>query len=90
MILYYHLGKANMVVNSLNRLSIESLAHVDKEKGKLVKDIHHLANLGVCLLDFEEGAVFMQEVARSYLGAKIKERQMLDPALMRIKGDVGG
>lgn len=49
MSLYYHQGKANMVTDALNRLSMGSLSHIDEKKGDLVKDIHHLANLRVFL-----------------------------------------
>lgn len=57
--LHYHLGKANMVVDALSRLSMGSLSHVDEEKQGLVKYIHHLANLRVCLLDSENGGMIM-------------------------------
>mgnify|MGYP005874182081 CR=1 FL=1 len=79
-----------MVADALSRLSMGSLAHVDKEKRELVKDIHRLANLGVCLLDSKDSGVIVQEVVRSSLGAEIKEKQVLDPILMKIKSDVGG
>lgn len=78
-----------MVVDSLSRSSMGSLSHVDEEKWDLVKDIHCLANIGVCLLDFEDGCVFVKEVAKSSLSAEVKEKQMLDPILMQIKNDVG-
>ena len=57
MSLHYHLGKAIIVVDALSRLSMGNLAHVEEERRELVKDIHHLANLGVCLLDFKDGGV---------------------------------
>ncbi|KAF3659076.1 hypothetical protein FXO38_07330 [Capsicum annuum] len=41
-------------------LSMWSLSCVEEEKWEMVKDIHHLANLGVCLLDSEDGSVFVQ------------------------------
>lgn len=55
-----------------------------------MKDIHHLANRGVRLLNSKGGGVLVQEVDRLSLSAKILEKQMLDPVLIRIKGDVGG
>jgi len=51
MSLHYHPGKPNMVIDALSRLSMGSLAHVDKGIQELVKDIHHLDNLGFCHLD---------------------------------------
>ncbi|KAF3614991.1 putative beta-1,4-xylosyltransferase IRX10L-like [Capsicum annuum] len=46
---YFATGKANVVVEALNRLPMGSLSHVDMDKRELVKDIYHLANLGVYL-----------------------------------------
>lgn len=46
---------------------------MDKEKLELVKDIHHLSNYGVHLLDFENGGVLVQELVQSSLGIEIKE-----------------
>ena len=88
--LHYHPGKANVVDDVLSRLSMGSLAHVEEGKRELVKDVHHLANIEVCLLDFKNGGVMVQEVVRSSLGAEIKEKQVLDPVLMKIKSDVSG
>ena len=68
---------------------MESLAHMEEGKRELVKDIHHFANLGVHLLDSKDGGVMLQEVVRSSLGMAIKEKQVIDPILMKIKSDVG-
>ncbi|XP_016571065.1 uncharacterized protein LOC107868977 [Capsicum annuum] len=54
---YYHLDKANVVVDALRRFSTGSLAHVDAEKRGLAKAIHRLSNLGVCLLNFEDRGI---------------------------------
>lgn len=48
MSLYYHLGKFNVVIDSLSRFSMGSYFHVDEEIWYFVKDIHRLDNLGVC------------------------------------------
>lgn len=90
MSLHYYLRKANMFADALSQLYMESLAHVDKETRELVKDIYHLDNLGVCLLDSEDGGVFVQKVAEMSLGAKMKEKQMLNCILLRINIDVDG
>ncbi|KAH0633717.1 hypothetical protein KY284_036503 [Solanum tuberosum] len=47
----YHPGKANVVVDALSKLSIGNVAHVEKERKELAKDVHRLALLGVCLID---------------------------------------
>ena len=49
MSVHYHPGKTNVVADSLRRLSMGSVAHVEEEKNELVKDIHRLARLGVSL-----------------------------------------
>ncbi len=90
MSLNYHTGTAHMVTDALSRLSIGILSSVDEGMRDLVKDIHCFANLRVHLLDSEDGGVFIQKVAQSSLSAEIKEKQMLDPILLRIKGDIGG
>ncbi|KAF3662415.1 cysteine-rich polycomb-like family protein [Capsicum annuum] len=71
------------------QLSISILYHVDEDKSGFVKDIHYLTNLGVLLLDSADRDVIMQEVVKSSLGTKVKEKQVLDPILMWIKDDVG-
>lgn len=88
--LHYHSSKANVVVDSLSRLSIGSLAHVEKRKWELVNDIHHLANHRACFLDFNNGGIFIKEVAWSSLGDEIKEKKILDSILMRINDNIDG
>lgn len=54
-----------------------------------MNDIHSLANLGVYLLDSEDGGILVQEVVLSTLGAEIKEKQEMYPILIKVKNDVG-
>ncbi|KAF3667824.1 hypothetical protein FXO38_08396 [Capsicum annuum] len=89
MILHYHPDKANVVVDALSRFSMRSLAHVDEDKQELVKDIHRLANLRVRLADSEHGSVFVHLVSQPSFVVEIKEKQVLDPYLIKIKGNVG-
>ncbi|KAF3672357.1 putative 3-oxoacyl-[acyl-carrier-protein] reductase, chloroplastic-like isoform X1 [Capsicum annuum] len=84
-----HVVSSEGIMVDPQKLSMGSLSHMDEETQNLVKDIHHLTNLGVCLLDFEDGGVIVQEVERSSLGAKVKEKQILDPIMMQINNDVG-
>ncbi|KAF3666398.1 hypothetical protein FXO38_09090 [Capsicum annuum] len=51
--------------------------HVEEEKGGLVTDIYSLANLRVCLLDFEDGRVTIKEVVKSYLGVRSRRRRQV-------------
>ncbi|XP_049405237.1 uncharacterized protein LOC125868684 [Solanum stenotomum] len=48
-------SKANVVVDALGRLSIGSIAHFEKDKKELVKEVHKLARLGVRLIDSTKG-----------------------------------
>ncbi|KAF3635714.1 putative Bifunctional inhibitor/lipid-transfer protein/seed storage 2S albumin superfamily protein [Capsicum annuum] len=89
MSLHYYQVKANVVANTLKRLSMGSLAHVDEGKRELVKYVHRFDNLWVRLLNSEDGDAFIQEVVNSSLGAEVKKKQVLDLVLIRIKGDVG-
>ena len=43
----YHPGKANVVVNDFNRLSMSSVAHLEEDKNELARDVHRLARLEV-------------------------------------------
>ncbi|XP_047258376.1 uncharacterized protein LOC124890624 [Capsicum annuum] len=70
-------------------LSMGSLSYVDEEKWYLVKDIHHLTSLRVRLLDFENGGAIVYETVRSYFGAEVNMKKILDPILMQIKNDAG-
>ena len=45
MSILYHLGKANVVVDSLSRLSMGSTTHVEEEKRELSKGLYRLARL---------------------------------------------
>ncbi|XP_047267491.1 LRR receptor-like serine/threonine-protein kinase HSL2 [Capsicum annuum] len=55
----------------------------------MVKDVHRLANLGVRLLNFEDGGVVLHDISKSYLCGEVKEKQAGDPILIQIKCDVG-
>lgn len=72
--MYYHPGIANVVVDALRRLSMYSLYQVKEEKKNLVKDVHCLCNLGVQLLDLQDGGLIVQEVDKSSLCSKDKEK----------------
>ncbi|WMV33403.1 hypothetical protein MTR67_026788, partial [Solanum verrucosum] len=47
MIVLYHPGKANVVVDALSRLSMSSVTHIEEENKELDRDVHRLARLGV-------------------------------------------
>ncbi|PHT55763.1 hypothetical protein CQW23_04249 [Capsicum baccatum] len=76
MSLQYHPGKANVVADALSRLSMSRFYHIEEGKREMVKDILRLANLGVRLLDSEDGGVIVHEIAKSSLCAEVKEKQI--------------
>ena len=57
MSILYHLGKANVVVDALSKLSMGSTANVEEEKRELDKDVHRLARLRVRLMDTTERGI---------------------------------
>ena len=57
MSVHYHPGKANVVAVDLSRLSMGSVAHVEEKIKELVKDVHRLARLGVCLISISDNGV---------------------------------
>ncbi|XP_075103947.1 uncharacterized protein LOC142178428 [Nicotiana tabacum] len=81
----YHPGKANVVVDALSRRSMGSLAHVEADKRTMIKEVHRLANLGVRLLDSEDGGIVLQNRAESSLVAEVKEKQFSDSYLLQLK-----
>ena len=52
----------------------EAAVIAERGKKEMVKDIHRLANLGVRLLDFEDGEVIVHELAKSSLCVEVKEK----------------
>jgi len=78
-----------MVADPLSRLFMGSLSYVEEGKREMVKGVHRFANLGVRLLDFEDGGVVVHEIAKSSLCVEVKEKWAGDPILIQIKSDVG-
>ena len=64
---HYHSGKANVVDDSLSRMSKRSKAHMEDENKELIKDAHRLARLGVRLVDSTSGGVFFHLSSESSL-----------------------
>ncbi|KAH0784270.1 hypothetical protein KY290_003868 [Solanum tuberosum] len=88
MSILYDLGKANVVVDALSRLSMGSTAHVEEEKRELAKDVHRLTRLGVRLMDSTEGGVVLLNGAESSLVSEVNEKQDQDPILLELKANV--
>ena len=83
-----HFGKANVLANALSRLSIGSVAHVEEERKKLVKDAHSIARLEVRLMSISDSGVQVQNGEKSSLLVVIKEKKDSDPILLEIKGEI--
>ena len=82
MCIVYHPGKANVVVDSLYRLSMGSTAHVEEEKRELAKYVHRLARLGVRLMYSTEGGIVVTNGVKSSLVSEVKENQNQDPIFL--------
>ena len=72
---HYHPCKVNVVDDALSRLSMVSVAHVEEEKKELVKDVHSLARLGICLISISDSGVTVQNGAESSLVVEVNEKQ---------------
>ena len=71
--MHYHPRKANVVEDSLSRLSMGSVAHVEEESKKLVKDVHRLARLGVRIMSITGSGVNVHNGAESSFVVEVKE-----------------
>ncbi|WMV49638.1 hypothetical protein MTR67_043023 [Solanum verrucosum] len=80
------LRKANVVADSLSRLSMGSVAHIEEKRKELAKDVHRLTLLGVCLISILDGGVTVQNGSESSLVVEVKEKQDNDPILLQLKG----
>ena len=88
MSVHYHPGKENVVVDSLSRLSMGSVAHVEEERKELVKDAHSIARLEVRLMSISDSGLPVQNGEKSSLLVEIKEKKDSDPILLEIKGEI--
>ena len=86
-VLYYP-GKANVVVDALSPMTMDSVSHVDKVKKYLVKVVQRLARLGVSLEDSPNGGFMVHHHSESSLMVEVKSKQHLDQPLMELKESV--
>ena len=85
MSVHYHPGKTDVVVDAISRLSMGSVAHVEKERKELVKYVHSLARLGVHLMSISDSGVIVKNKAESSLVVEVKENQDTAPILLGLK-----
>ena len=83
-----HLGKANVLANSLSRLSMVSVAHVEEERKELVKDDHSLARLEILLMSISDSGVTVQNGEKSSFVVEVKKKQDNDQILLEINGAI--
>lgn len=65
----YHLGKVNVIVDSLSRKSMGSLKYVETGQLEMTKDMHQLANLSGWFLDVGDEEAIVQNVVETSLVA---------------------
>lgn len=74
MIVVHHLGKVNMVADSLKLLSIKSFAHIEDYKKQLLGDVYMLARLGILLIDSSDGGVVVHNRSQSSFVSNLKAK----------------
>ena len=84
----YHLTNDNIVEDTLRRLSMGSVSHVEDNKKKLAQEVHQLARLGICLVDTEESDIWVQSSSKSSLVFEVKEKKSRDLSFVKLKESV--
>ncbi|WMV45657.1 hypothetical protein MTR67_039042 [Solanum verrucosum] len=72
-------------MDSLSRLSMGNIAHIEDGKKELVQDVHGLARLGVRLVDSIKGGGMVHNGSKSSFVSDVKAKQGLDPILVELK-----
>ncbi|WMV49641.1 hypothetical protein MTR67_043026 [Solanum verrucosum] len=70
----YHLDKVNVVADTLSKLSMNSVSHIEDDKKEIVCDLHMFVHLGVSLIDFKNGGVIVQNGSKSSLVSGVKTK----------------
>lgn len=81
----YHRGKVNITANTLSRLFMGSMAHVEGGKEELMKYVHRLTYLGVRRSDSNENSIRVHNGSKSLLVANVKAKQDLGSTLVELK-----
>ena len=74
-----------MVPDALSWLSMGSVSHIKSDKKELVRNVHRLARLCICLVDSNEGGVTVHNDSESTFVSCVKVKQGLDPILVERK-----
>ena len=86
----YHPNKANVVEDSLSRMTMGSVSHLIEAKKDLARDVDKLARLGVRLESSPDGGVIVHRNSMSSLVVEVKSKQHHDLDLMELKESVLG
>ena len=81
----YHPDKANMVTDSLSRMTMGSVSHIDEAKKDLAKKVHRMARLGVRLEGSPNRGAIVHHNSESSLVVENKSKKYLDKSLMKFK-----
>ena len=71
--------------DSLSRLSMGIMSHIDDDKKELVNEVHQLSRLGVRLVDTLSGGVSVHSYSVSSFIIDVKAKKHLDSVLMNLK-----
>ena len=86
-LILYHPGKANVVVDALSRKSAGSFAHINTERRSIIKELHEFIDQGLQLKVTKKGTLAQFRVRSVYLD-RVKITQKSDPQLQKIMFDV--
>ena len=81
----YLCGKANVVADSLSRMTMVSVSHIDEAKNDLVKEVHMLDRLELRLEGSPNRGSIVHHNSNSSLVVEVKSKQHLDQPLMELK-----
>lgn len=84
----YHLGKSNVVADSLSRMSIGSIAHIEDSKKDLLLKVHHLDRLRVRLFDSFKGNILDENGSKTMFIFEVKLNKNSEPILFKLKEEV--
>ena len=72
-------------MDSLSRMTMGIVSHLDEAKKELTRELHRLARLGVMLETFLDQGAIIYHNSKSSLVVDVNSKQHLDLALMELK-----
>ena len=80
-----HPGMANVVADSLSRMTVCSVYHIDEVKKDLLRDVHRFARLRVRLEDSLNGGFMVHHNSESSFVVEVNSKEHLHQSLMELK-----